>query len=194
MEDSKQKDPKDKLQWHLYFDCTINKKGKGIGAVLATPQGQLFPFARKMTFSCTNNEAEYEACILGLQVALEHDVRKLHVHGDAILVISQVNSDWKTKDPKLVPYHEYLLKLIEEFEETRFTFMNRVKNAYADALATLASRLSIPEDHVVDVSVTRVEQPAHCMSIKEADPVEELPWYHDIKVFLESGSLPPTHL
>ena len=61
------------------------------------------------------------------------------------------------KDPKMLPYHEYLLKLIEGFEETCFTFMNRAKNAYADALATLASWLSIPEDHVVDVSVTRVE-------------------------------------
>ena len=39
------------------------------------------------------------------------------------------------------------------------------------------------------MSVTHVEQPAHCMSIEEADLVEELPWYHDIKVFLESGSL-----
>ena len=56
-----------------------------------------------------------------------------------MLVISQVNGDWKTKDPKLVPYHEYLLKLIEEFEEIHFTFMNRVKNTYANALATLAS-------------------------------------------------------
>ena len=74
-----------------------------------------------------------------------------------MLVISQVNGDWKTKDSKLVPYHEYLLKLIEEFEEIRFTFMNRAKNAYADALATLASWLSIPEDHAVDVLVTRVE-------------------------------------
>ena len=35
-----------------------------------------------------------------------------------MLVISQVNGDWKTKDPKLVPYHEYMLKLIEHFEES----------------------------------------------------------------------------
>ena len=118
MEDSEQKDPQDELQWHMYFDGAINRKGRGIGAVLATPQGQLIPFTRKMTFPCTNNEAEYEAYILGLQVTLELDMRKLHVHGDAMLVISQVNGDWKTKDPKLVPYHEYLLKLIEEFEET----------------------------------------------------------------------------
>ena len=69
--------------------------------------------------------------------------------------------------------------------------MNRARNAYANALATLASWVSIPEDRAVDVSVSRVEQPVHCMSIEEADPVEELPWHHDIKVFLESGSLPP---
>ena len=93
------------------------------------PQGELIPFVRNMTFPCTNNEVEYEACILGLQVALEHNVRKLHVHGDAMLIISQVNGDWKTKDPKLVPYHEYLLKLIEEFESIRFTYMNRARNA-----------------------------------------------------------------
>ena len=93
MEDSEQKDPEDELQWHLYFDGTVNRRGRGIGAVLAMPQGELIPFARKMTFPCTNNEAEYEACILGLQVTLKHDVRKLHVHGDAMLVISQVNGD-----------------------------------------------------------------------------------------------------
>ena len=90
-----------------------------------------------------------------------------------------------------MPYHEHLLKLIEEFESIRFTYMNRVRNAYADALATLASWLSITEDRTVDVSVTRMEQSTHCMSIEEANPVEEQLWYHDIKVFLETGSLPP---
>ena len=144
-----------------------------------------------MIFTCTNNEAEYEACLLGLQVTLEHDVCKLHVHGDAMLVISQVNGDWKTKDPKLVPFHEFLLKLIEVFESICFTYMNRDKNTYVDALATLASWLSILEGRAVDISVSRVEQPAHCISIEEVDPAEELPWYHDIKVFLESGTLPP---
>ena len=93
MEDLEQKDHEDELQWHLYFDGAVNRRGRGIGAVLATLKGELIPFARKMTFPCTNNEAEYEACLLGLKVALEHDLRKLHVHGDAMLVISQVNGD-----------------------------------------------------------------------------------------------------
>ena len=90
-----------------------------------------------------------------------------------------------------VSFRSPLSRLIGEFEDIRFTYMNRAKNAYADALATLASWLSIPEGRAVDVSVSRVEQPAHCMTIEEADPVEELPWYHDIKVFLKSSSPPP---
>ena len=57
MEDSNQKDPKDEEQWHLYFDGAVNRRGRGIGTVLATPQGELIPFARKMTFPYTNNEA-----------------------------------------------------------------------------------------------------------------------------------------
>ena len=141
----------------MYFDGAVNKKGRGVGAVLTMPQGQMIPFARKLTFKCTNNEAEYEAFILGLKVTLKHKAQKLHVHGNAMLVISQVNGDWRTKDPKLVPYHEHLLKLIEEFASIRFLYMNRARNAYADVLATLASWLSIPEDRAVDVSVTRIE-------------------------------------
>ena len=88
MEDSELEGPKGEQHWHVYFDSTVNKRGRGIGAVLTSLQGQWIPFARKLTFKCTNNEAEYEACILGLQVALEHGVRQLRVYGDAMLVIS----------------------------------------------------------------------------------------------------------
>ena len=53
LEDSEQKDPRDEFRWHMYFDGIVNKRGIGIGVVLATPQGELIPFAKKMTFICT---------------------------------------------------------------------------------------------------------------------------------------------
>ena len=49
----------------------------------------------------------------------------------------------------------------------------------------------MPEDSAVDILVTCIEQLAHCMNIEEVDLVGEQPWYHDIKAFLESGSLSP---
>ena len=39
MEHSDEKDLEDQEQWQLYFDGAVNKKGRGVGAVLTTLQG-----------------------------------------------------------------------------------------------------------------------------------------------------------
>ena len=70
-----------------------------------------------MSFDYTNNVAEYEACVIGLQTAIEKKIKKLTVYGDSALVICQLNGEWKTKDSKLVPYQEFIKDLIEQFEE-----------------------------------------------------------------------------
>ncbi|PKI63837.1 hypothetical protein CRG98_015821 [Punica granatum] len=55
----------------MYFDGAVNSTGSGIGAVLISPDGRYYPVAAKIDFPCTNNVAEYEACILGLQAAID---------------------------------------------------------------------------------------------------------------------------
>jgi ribonuclease HI len=55
----------------------------------------------KIKYSCSHNEAEYEACILGLKVALSMGVTKASVFGDSLLIFYQTNG---TKDDKLIPY------------------------------------------------------------------------------------------
>ncbi|PKI79383.1 hypothetical protein CRG98_000229 [Punica granatum] len=82
----------------------------------------------KVDFPCTNNMAEYEACILGLQAAIDFKVKELEVFGDSILTIFQTLGQWKTKDEKLVPYHEYLEELAENFEKISFTYTPRINN------------------------------------------------------------------
>ncbi|PKI59761.1 hypothetical protein CRG98_019864 [Punica granatum] len=57
--------------WKMYFDGAVNSTGSGIGAVVISPEGRHFPVASKIDFPCTNNVAEYEACILGLQAAID---------------------------------------------------------------------------------------------------------------------------
>ncbi|XP_030958746.1 uncharacterized protein LOC115980652 [Quercus lobata] len=57
--------------WKLYFDGVANSTGNGVEAVLVSPKGQQIPVLVKLNFGCTNNVTEYEACIVGLQVALE---------------------------------------------------------------------------------------------------------------------------
>ena len=73
--------------WKMYFDGAVNSSGSGIGAVIISPEGKQFPVAIKLRFDCTNNMAEYETCVTGLQAALELKVKRLEVFGDSALII-----------------------------------------------------------------------------------------------------------
>ncbi|XP_050893625.1 uncharacterized protein LOC127100462 [Lathyrus oleraceus] len=61
----------------LIFDGAVNAYGNGIGAVIITPQGSHIPFTTRLTFTCTNNVAEYEACIMGLEEAIDLRIKIL---------------------------------------------------------------------------------------------------------------------
>ncbi|KAK4737952.1 hypothetical protein R3W88_001649 [Solanum pinnatisectum] len=63
--------------WRVFFDGATNHQGKGIGAVLVSETGQHYPMAAKLRFDCTNNMAEYEACILSLKMAIDMNVHEL---------------------------------------------------------------------------------------------------------------------
>ena len=103
--------------WKMYFDGASNALGRGVGAVLISPKRNHCPFPAKLSFDCTNNVAKYEACVMGLQAAIKKKMKKLTVYGDSALVICQLNGEWETKDSKLVPYQEFIKRLIDEFEE-----------------------------------------------------------------------------
>ncbi|RVW92545.1 hypothetical protein CK203_039365 [Vitis vinifera] len=61
--------------WRLYFDGATNQSGFGIGILLISPQGDHIPRSVRLAFSdhhrLTNNIVEYEACITGLETALD---------------------------------------------------------------------------------------------------------------------------
>uniref|UniRef100_A0A2N9J716 Uncharacterized protein n=1 Tax=Fagus sylvatica TaxID=28930 RepID=A0A2N9J716_FAGSY len=142
-------------QWKLYFDGAANAVGSGIGAVLVSPKGQQTPIAVKLGFDCTNNMTEYEACIVGLQAALEFGAYELEVFGDSLLIVSQTNGEWQARDPKLIPYQRYISRLVPKFKYVTFTYTPRAHNHFADALATLASLIKLVEGD--DVRPLRIE-------------------------------------
>ncbi|PKI65184.1 hypothetical protein CRG98_014423, partial [Punica granatum] len=163
--------------WKMYFDGAVNSMGSGIGAVLISSDGHHYPVAAKIDLPCTNNVAEYKACILGLQAAIDFKVKELEVFGDSMLTIFQTLGQWKTKDAKLVPYHEYLEKLTENFEDISFTYTPRMTNQFADALATLASMVSITRENLIEpLEIEIAEGPAHCNAIEAS---EAKPWIPD---------------
>src|ERR1044072_1901674 len=54
-------------RWTMVFDGASNALGNGIGAIITSPTGGHTPFTARLCFSCTNNMAEYEACIMGIK-------------------------------------------------------------------------------------------------------------------------------
>ena len=94
--------------WKMYFDGATNQNGSGIGVLLISPKGTHIPFSGRLNFPATNNATEYEACIMGLQVALGLGVKEFEVYGDLALIISQIQNKWKIKEERPIPYHECL--------------------------------------------------------------------------------------
>ena len=62
-----------------------------------------------------NNEAEYEACVMGMEVLIVLKVMEVKILGDSILVINQATNEWDLKEPYLKPYLEHLQQLGQSF-------------------------------------------------------------------------------
>ncbi|XP_060215686.1 uncharacterized protein LOC132642604 [Lycium barbarum] len=151
--------------------------------------GHHYPATARLRFFGTNNTAEYEACIMGLNMAIHLDAHELIVFGDSDLLIRQAQGEWETRDIKLIPYKQCLEDLSKRFKSIEFRYIPRFHNELADALATLASMLPYPGNAYINpLEIQIKDQHGYC-NIIEVEPDGE-PWYHDIKRFLKTQQYP----
>jgi len=103
--------PKSNLMegWILNMDGASNSKGTGVGIILTTLEGFLIEQSYSLGFRATNNEAEYEAIIVGLKMATTLEVTKLEVHCNSLLIVSQINGEYTTKDDRIAAYLEIVM-------------------------------------------------------------------------------------
>ena len=86
------------------------------------------PIAKKLTFRVTNNEAEYEACILKMEALIALGVTEVKIFGDSMLVINQATKEWELKEQHLKPYLSHLQKLTLSFQKCKFIYLPRNHN------------------------------------------------------------------
>jgi hypothetical protein len=80
--------------WVMYFDGSYTLKGAGAGVVLTPPpQSDILKYAIQLEFSATNNIAQYEGLVTGLQLAKDLDIRWLLIRDDSQLVVKQVQKN-----------------------------------------------------------------------------------------------------
>jgi ribonuclease HI len=126
-------------EWQMYFDGLSTVKGGRADVVLMLPSKE-HVFAYMLDFPCSNNEAEYEALLVGLRGAKELGVKKLQVFGDSELVIRQYDGFYVVKSANLAVYKAIAQKLVPSFLSIEFNVIGRNDNRLADSLGTLASR------------------------------------------------------
>jgi len=83
--------------WILYTDGASNVRGIGLGILLKSPQGGIVPQSIACEFQATNNEAEYEALIAGLQLAKQMRIPYLQVYVDSLLITNHSNGSYLVK-------------------------------------------------------------------------------------------------
>ena len=107
----------------------------GIGVVLADAEGGVIAEIARGIGWATNNIAEYEALIAGLELALEHDISDVEVFVDSELVARQVRGEWKSKAKHLKEPAGKARRLMGRFKTASITEVRRELNADADKLA-----------------------------------------------------------
>jgi ribonuclease HI len=82
----------------------------------------------------TNNQAEYHGVQLGLEKAIDRKLRSIEFRVDSMLVVNQLNGQYKIKNRELWPINERIEMLLRQFDSVRFKHIPRELNTMADAL------------------------------------------------------------
>ncbi|XP_071902387.1 uncharacterized protein [Coffea arabica] len=138
--------------WKMYFDGAAHRHGAGAGIVFITPDGGILLYSFTLNQHCSNNVVEYQALILGFEIAVDMEQLDIQIYGDSLLVVNQLLGSYEVKKSELIPYHKYATQLIKRLGGASIKQIPRKENKQADALAVLASSLAM-SDHEIQVRV-----------------------------------------
>ena len=121
-----------------YRDLPTIQGAMSAGVVLCLESTDLASVQRSVYLgpAGTNNQAEYLAVLVGLQVAFEHGVSEVIVHSDSQLIVRQLNHEYRVNDETLEVLKNTVLWFCRMFTKVEFRWIPRGSNAMADALAS----------------------------------------------------------
>ncbi|KAG6478322.1 hypothetical protein ZIOFF_061758 [Zingiber officinale] len=171
--------------WKIFVDGSSTRLGSGIGILLLSPQEEKMHLSVRLDYKATNNEAEYEALIAGLQAARHVGAGRATFHSDSQLATQQLSGTFEINSGRLKLYAEAFEKLKANFREVIVQKIPRAENQAADELAKLVSSIT---PIVIQQPIEQVLLVAH------VDRMEGLTfpsnWRTPITEFLRSGATP----
>ncbi|KAL0413090.1 UNVERIFIED_CONTAM: hypothetical protein Sradi_1510700 [Sesamum radiatum] len=178
----------EKKGWLLHVDGSSNANNGGASILLQAPDGVEIEVAARLSFPTTNNEAEYEAMVLGLQLAIEAGVREVNVCTDSQLVAMQVEGSYETREQTMVQYLKKVKELMARFDKCVIQQIPRTENERADVLSKFGTLVAgvkerkialIIKDHPV------IEEKEELQMIENSGS-----WKVEFMNYLKEGVLP----
>ena len=128
------------FDYKLFFDGASkgNPGLAGAGAVIYYKEKEIWHGHKFTGENATNNEAEYSGLILGLNKAIEQNIKSLLVNGDSLIIINQMTGKYKCHSQNLLPFYNSAKELSKKFEAIQFQHIYRNLNKRADELSNIA--------------------------------------------------------
>ncbi|XP_074336438.1 uncharacterized protein LOC141673583 [Apium graveolens] len=175
--------------WILHVDGAVNNSAAGAEIVLVTPEGHHLMSAIHFKFYFTNNDAEYEALINGLKIALEVGVVNLIARSDSELVVNQVNRGFQARGPQTELYMRCAQLLLEKFGSVGLEGIPREENSKADALAKMGSQMDSIQLGQIPLGIQEIPSvPEVEVFQTQENPLEG--WMTPIHNYIRMGALP----
>lgn len=105
-----------------------------IAAVASDPKGKVLEERSEAIGRATNNEAEYRAALLGIELARELAADEVELVGDSQLIVRQVKGDYKVKQEHLKQLRDEVLAALKGFDSWSIRHVRRNENERADEL------------------------------------------------------------
>jgi len=123
----------------LYVDgASRGNPGPAAAGGLIVKAGQILGRLAEPLGIMTNNQAEYEALIRGVALALKLGLKELEIRSDSQLLVRQLQGSYRVKDPKLKLLHAEALAALKLLDDYDIIFIDRSLNQEADGLANQA--------------------------------------------------------
>jgi|SRR5712692_1760468 len=124
-------------EWLMMVDGAArgNPGEAGSGAVIYDEHGAVVKELSRYLGRTTNNVAEYQGLLMGLEELIRMGKKRISVRSDSQLLVRQLNGQYRVKDEKLKPRFERAMMLLRRFDSFRIIHVPRELNKAADRLA-----------------------------------------------------------
>ncbi|KAL2253357.1 UNVERIFIED_CONTAM: Retrovirus-related Pol polyprotein from transposon [Sesamum indicum] len=175
-------------KWMLHVDGASNANSGGAGVWIQGPKGVEIEAAFRLAFPVTNNEAEYEALVLGLELAFQAGAQDLEVFTDSQLIALQIEGAYETREKTMTAYKEIAQQWMRKFDRCSVLQVPRAENDKADALSKFGAAMDGSGDRKITALVRARPSIAGGREVQTVAEPES--WKDEIAKYLKDGTLP----